>query len=246
MPQAGAQMNPSPFGVHLAQATCHQSPGAQGTQCTSKRNQHGSWTRPLCHSWKSPALNCSRAIIPLLLCQGRCQGRCQSSPGLSRCCLTPLGPPPRTPTQKDHSKVPHNHPSQWDTSAHSHFQNHPNQCRASKDTQRAPRLQLPWAGFPAAQDHHSAFKTRLLRLPGVLMALAIPHLAEAVLDHTQPPLVESGMYTWSHGGWMSYSQGWGMGHSSPTPLPGELCGRNPLYFDFYFSFIFPAPPNPRD
>lgn len=49
------------------------------------------------------------------------------------------------------------------------------------------------------------------------------------------------MYIWSHVRGRGYSQGWGMGHSSPTPLPEELYGRNPLYFDFCFYFISFSP-----
>lgn len=106
----------------------------------------------------------------------------------------------------------------------------PNRCRASKDTRRALKLQLPGAAFPAAQHHHSAFKIRLLFLLGVFMALGIAHLVEAVLDHTQPSLTESGMYIQSQDGWMCYSQGWGMGHSSPTPLLGAtLRQKTPLF-----------------
>lgn len=114
MPQAGPQRSPSQFGVHLAQPTCHQSPGGQGTHPRETSTAVDMVPLPLLEK-PCLELTCSRAIISLR--QGRCQGRCQSSSSLPGCCLNPPGPPPKTAKQKDHSKVPHN-----PTSAYSHFQ----------------------------------------------------------------------------------------------------------------------------
>lgn len=124
---------------HLAQPTCHQSPGdtghLQGAHPRKPAQELNMISLPLL---EKPCLefNCSRAIISCLLCQGRCQGRCQSSPGLPRCCLTPPGPLPKTPKQKDHSKMPQNPTSQGDTTAYSPL---PTSIQTSAEHLRTPK-----------------------------------------------------------------------------------------------------------
>lgn len=100
MVQVGPLRSHSPFGVNLAQPTCPQSPGGTG----HLEGAHPRETSTAAAQIPLPLLakpclelNCSRATISLLLCQGRCQERCQSSPGLPRCCLTfPKHPNRRT------------------------------------------------------------------------------------------------------------------------------------------------------
>lgn len=116
----GPQRSCSPFGVHLAQPICHQSPGAQGTQGTGKGHIQEKPAQELdtipLPLLEKPCLafNCSRAIISLLLCQGRCH----SSPGLPRCCLTSQNT--QTEGSQQHAIQPHFH----DMTAYSHSQ-HP-------------------------------------------------------------------------------------------------------------------------